>query len=255
MMVAENTRHVPALPRDGAAIRKVRSATRAKLFSTVSPRYNPWLHLSLTTGIGVVALALGLWKVRAPSWVELLTIPLTFLVANAFEWHAHKNLLHHRVIPFHILYDRHTPEHHMVFGYDDMAVRDWKELKLVLIPAFGVVGIVGMVAPLAWLLGHFWSPNRGWLMLVTAAIYVVGYELSHMSYHLPKDSFIGRMTLVRILREHHRRHHDPRLMQKWNFNVTIPLADLVMGTVAPKKLIEETLGADAGAENAGESSS
>src|SRR5436189_119387 len=81
------------------------------------------------------------------------------------------------------------------------------------------------------------SPTRGWLFLVTAAIYVVGYEVSHMSYHLPPDSFIGRLWLVQWLREHHRQHHHARLMQKWNFNVTIPLFDWIHRTTASKALI------------------
>jgi len=54
---------------------------------------------------------------------------------------------------------------------------------------------------------------------------MVGYELSHLSYHLPETTWIGRRRVIRWLREHHARHHDPRLMQKWNFNVTIPVFD------------------------------
>ncbi len=40
--------------------------------------------------------------------------------------------------------------------------------------------------------------------------------------------------IIRALRTHHARHHDPRLMQRWNFNVTVPLFDAVMGTIAPR---------------------
>jgi sterol desaturase/sphingolipid hydroxylase (fatty acid hydroxylase superfamily) len=36
---------------------------------------------------------------------------------------------------------------------------------------------------------------------------------------------------VRALRRHHAVHHDPELMQRWNFNVTVPLWDLVRGTI------------------------
>ena len=35
-----------------------------------------------------------------------------------------------------------------------------------------------------------------------------------------------------MLRRHHALHHDPKLMQKWNFNVSLPLWDLVRGTIA-----------------------
>jgi sterol desaturase/sphingolipid hydroxylase (fatty acid hydroxylase superfamily) len=38
--------------------------------------------------------------------------------------------------------------------------------------------------------------------------------------------------VLRALREHHARHHIPRLMQRANFNVTIPLCDWLFGTLA-----------------------
>jgi hypothetical protein len=234
-----------ARPQDAVGILRARKKARERLHADIPARYSPWLHLGATLSIGVVVLAVAITRVHSPTWLEWLTIPITFLIANAFEWRAHKSLLHHRTPPLHHLYDRHTPEHHMVFGYDDMAIRDFKELKLVLIPAIGIFGIVAMCTPMAWLLGHFLSPNRGWLFLVTAAIYVVGYEVSHMSYHLPSDSFIGRLWLVQWLREHHRRHHHARLMQKWNFNVTIPLFDWVHRSTVSKELLDKTLEEDA----------
>jgi hypothetical protein len=247
MMVADRS-SMPRveIPEDGNAILHARSKARARLHNAIPERYSPWLHLAASTGVGVVALAVGVWGLHAPRAVEFLTIPIVFLLSNLFEWRAHKDLLHHRTKPFHILYDRHTPEHHMVFGYDDMAVREWKELRLVLIPAFGVMGIVVMMIPIAYALAKLLTPNVGWLFLITSALYVVGYELSHLSYHLPPDSFIGRLKLVRVLREQHRRHHHPRLMQKWNFNVTIPIGDWLHGTTVPQHVLEETLKQDRG---------
>ncbi len=232
------------IPADGSAIVEARGKARERLQAAIPERYSPWLHLAASTGVGVLALTVGLIGLRAPRAVDYLAIPITFLLSNLFEWWAHKDLLHRRIKPFQELYDRHTPEHHMVFGYDDMAVRNWKELRLVLIPAFGVAGIVVMMAPIAFALSRLFNPNVGWLFLITSALYVVGYELSHLSYHLPPDSFIGRLALVRVLREQHRRHHHPRLMQKWNFNVTIPIGDFLHRTMVPKDVLEKTLEQD-----------
>ncbi|MGZ3422483.1 MAG: hypothetical protein ACXVEF_11050 [Polyangiales bacterium] len=250
MMIAESvtTARAPEQPKNGAAILEARSKARARLHDAIPKGYSPWLHLMGTTGVGIVALVVALWNMHRPTAVELLTIPITFVFANLFEWRAHKDLLHRRVPGLTVLYDRHTPEHHMVFGYDDMAVRDWRELRLVLMPAVGVVGIVLMNTPIAWLLGHFLGATVGWLYLVTTAFYVVGYEVSHLSYHLPADTFIGRLKLVQVLREQHRRHHHPRLMQKWNFNVTIPLGDLLHRTLVPNDVLEKTLAQDRGGE-------
>lgn len=243
---AETAASASADPRehDAVAILEARQAARARVQASIPKRYNPWLHLAGTVSVGVATLVVGAFMVHRPTIWEWLTVPITFLVANAFEWRAHKYTLHRRHWPLQELYDRHTPQHHVVFGYDDMAVRRFEELRLVLIPAVGVASVVVVSAIPALLLGWLWSPNRGWLMLMTSAFYVVGYELSHMSYHLPPDSFIGRLWLVRVLREHHRRHHHVRLMQKWNFNVTIPIWDFVRGTVVPKSLLRETLEED-----------
>jgi sterol desaturase/sphingolipid hydroxylase (fatty acid hydroxylase superfamily) len=105
-------------------------------------------------------------------------------------------------------------------------------MYLVLIPPFGVAAIAVVTAPFAWLAARLLGDAAGWMMLVTTSLYVVLYELSHLAYHLPETSWIGRRQLVRVLREHHRTHHDPRLMQRWNFNVTVPLFDWLHGTIA-----------------------
>jgi sterol desaturase/sphingolipid hydroxylase (fatty acid hydroxylase superfamily) len=60
---------------------------------------------------------------------------------------------------------------------------------------------------------------------------VLVYEWLHLAYHLPDESFIGRRLLIRRLRQHHARHHNPKLMQRWNMNVTLPLFDWVFGTI------------------------
>ena len=226
------------------AIVDARVRARSRLHEAVPPHYSPWLHLLGTIGVGLGALAVALVSMARPTARELLTVPVTFLLANLVEWRLHRDVLHRRVPALAALYDRHTPEHHMVFGYDDMAIRDARELKLVLMPALGVAGVVLAVAPVAFGLSRLLGAGTGWLFLVSAALYVVLYEISHLAYHLPESSFLGRLRLVATLRELHRRHHHPRLMQRWNFNVTVPLGDLLHGTLLPREKLEETLVAD-----------
>jgi hypothetical protein len=214
-----------------------REELRRKLMDAIPSSYRPALHLASTLGVGLVTLVIalrGLSQVRA---IELVTIPIVFVLANGFEWRVHRGLLHRRVKPLHELYDRHTPQHHMVFQHGDMAIRSARELRLVLMPAVGILGVVVGTAPVAWGVSRALGANVGWLFLVTAALYMVTYELTHLAYHLPEDGAIGRFPLIRVLREHHSRHHDPRLMQRWNFNVTVPLFDWLCGTLAPAELL------------------
>ncbi len=197
--------------------------------------YSPWGHLAATTGIGLAVLVVSTSRlVTLPvRWTDWLVVPLVCVFANFFEWHVHKHVLHKRRWPVEVIYDKHTPMHHMVYVENDMALRDPKEMRLVLIPAMGVLGIVVTAAPIAFVLAHLWSAAAGWLLLLTASLFMVTYELLHLAYHAPATSFVGRLGLVRRLRAHHARHHDPRLMQRYNFNVTVPLFDWIMGTMAP----------------------
>ncbi len=215
-----------------SATRESRRALRAEALRQVPRHYLPAVHLASTCGVGLGLLMLGALFVHAPHVYELLVIPAVFVFANFFEWFVHKNVLHKRKPwPLSELFDRHTPSHHVFYVEDDMELGSTRELRFVLIPAIGVLGTSITVAPLALLLGWFVSANAGWLVLITAGVYMVGYELSHLSYHLPQDGWIGRRPWIGTLRRHHARHHDPRLMQKANFNVTVPLFDWIMGTM------------------------
>ncbi len=196
--------------------------------------YSPYGHLAGTVGIGVVAVVICISQLRAPTALELLTIPISFVFANLVEWIAHKHLMHRRRRFFRVLFDRHTPEHHRVYHKGAMAMKSPRELRLVLIPAMGVLGIVLLAAPAAFVAGVLANENVGWLFLLTSATYVVGYELTHLCYHLPESSALYRWSLMRFLREHHEEHHATARMQHFNFNVTVPLFDLIFRTMAPR---------------------
>ena len=84
------------------------------------------------------------------------------------------------------------------------------------------------------LVGFAVSRDAALLGLATAMAYFVSYEWLHLAYHLPSSSRVFRLPWLARLREHHRRHHDPRLMKRWNFNVTVPVFDLLHRTRWPR---------------------
>ena len=228
-MQRPSVEHVPSNWKDPAA----REAFRAELMARIPRWYSPWLHLASPSlvGLGIAAACLAL--LHDVRLVELMTVPVVLLAANAFEWRVHRDLLHHRVrfAGLAVLYDRHTPELHRVFVTEDMAIRSPREFRLVLVPAYGIAGIAVADLPLAavlWLAGQH---NVAALFLATSLAYFASYEMLHLSYHLAPDSLIGRNPLIRVLRRHHATHHSPELMQRWNFNVTLPLWDWVRGTI------------------------
>jgi hypothetical protein len=89
--------------------------------------------------------------------------------------------------------------------------------------------IVG-TSPITAALAIAWSPNAARLFIVVIVLYYVLYEVLHTLYHLPETVRVAHGRVVRTLRLQHEIHHDPTLMRRANFNVTIPLADWVLGT-------------------------
>ena len=197
-----------------------------------APRwYDPWVHLGLPSAFAIIIILGCFALLDEPVGWAWLTVPIVYVLTNVNEWYIHRDLLHRRFAFAPILYDRHTPVHHMIYVTEDMAIRDWKEFHLVLIPAYALFLIFANLLPLAALVAWLVSKNVALLYVATAMGYAVSYEWMHLSYHLPKDHPIGRLRLVAVLRNHHAVHHDPRLMQRWNFNVTLPLWDWVQGTI------------------------
>jgi fatty acid hydroxylase family protein len=207
-----------------------RTALRNELLAETPSWYVPWVHLFVPSLVGITIIVMALSQIRDLRPVEILTVPLVYLFANAFEWWIHGNALHRRNPLAPVLYDQHTPKHHMLYLTDDMAMRDTREYRLVLIPAYGllliIVGQLGATSLLWW----FGLHNVACLYAATAIGYAVSYEWLHFSYHLPHEHPVAKNPLILRLARHHAVHHDPRIMQRWNLNVTVPLMDYVMGT-------------------------
>jgi len=207
-----------------------RTALRNELIAETPSWYVPWVHLFVPSMIGVAIIVIAVTHIRELRPVELLTVPLVYLYGNAFEWWIHGNALHRRNPLAPLLYEQHTPKHHMLYLTEDMAMRDTREYRLVLIPAYGLllifVGQLGATSVLWWL----GLRNVACLYAATAIGYAVSYEWLHFSYHLPHEHPIAKNPIVLRLARHHAVHHDPRLMQRYNLNVTVPLMDHVMGT-------------------------
>jgi hypothetical protein len=211
--------------------REARDELRERSLNAAPRFYNPWVHLAIPSVFGIVVFAGCVALLQEPTWRDALMVPVTWVLANIGEWRVHKYWLHRRSRLAPVLYDQHTPMHHMVYLTDDMEIRSARELRLVLIPAYGIMLIfLSLLVPsaLLWWAGY---RNVALLFVATEMYYVLSYEWLHLSYHLPRDSFIGRRKLIGWLRNHHAVHHDPRLMQRLNFNVTVPFWDWVMGTM------------------------
>lgn len=197
----------------------------------VGPRYSGKAHLGFAMLFSLGGLALAGLQLEDVRLLEWLTVPLAFLYANLVEYAGHRWVMHRRVPGLGLIYQRHAGQHHRFFTDRYMALEGWQDCKVVLFPSVLMVFYFGAFAlPLGLLLAWLFSANVAWLFVMVALGYYLNYELLHLAYHLPPDSGILRLPLLRQLRRLHHRHHEPALMARANFNITYPFGDWVFGT-------------------------
>jgi hypothetical protein len=155
---------------------------------------------------------------------------LGIVFSSFFEWTLHRYVMHRKLRWLNYPFDKHAMVHHRVFRADETYQLIHERDKHTVPMAWwnGPVLIVISQIPIAvvaWFAG-----NIGLLcgsVLATTAYYA-GYEYLHWCMHVPRKRRVERCGIFFRLNGHHLLHH--RYMNQ-NFNVVLPLADWVMGTL------------------------
>ena len=193
--------------------------------------YRGWWHFWFTTTVSlaaVLACALGVERISPMEW---LAVPVVFIYANLVEYLGHRGPMHHPVRGLRLIHHRHTKQHHRFFTDREMSFESSNDFKAALFPPVMILFFIGGFGAPMWLLLYFLaSENVAWLAVATAVAYFLNYEWLHFAYHCEPQSRIGRLPGVQTLRLLHLRHHDPRLMAKYNFNITYPICDWLFRT-------------------------
>ncbi|MBT5808689.1 hypothetical protein HOI18_05455 [Candidatus Uhrbacteria bacterium] len=198
--------------------------------------YKPWLHGAVTPCIAIICIAIALIYVDWPIGERLAFWVCSFVFLNLVEYCFHKFVMHrppgagalsglHRRI-----YNRHRKMHHVVFT-NVYIVDDPREASLILLPGLlAPVVIVGLIlfSGLIWLIGDM---SASLLMISSTTSYFAFYEMCHLVYHLSPTNGVASYWPINKLALFHRSHHVPRWMEKHNFNITVPLWDLILGTL------------------------
>lgn len=203
---------------------------REKLSGLYPENFNGYLYFGFANAVALAGIAGSLLALRNPSPWEWLTIPVAFLVANCAEWLAHKGPMHHKRDWMEILFERHTMVHHLYFPHEDMTAPNHHHWGYVLFPWWAIFLVYVAAAPLALATGFIAGWNCGWMFMATGLGYYLLYEWLHLMHHLPPDHPVSRMRFAAWLRRHHHHHHNHRLMARYNFNVSFPIADYLLGT-------------------------
>ena len=211
------------------SVRQARTDFRAR---QITPRYSGRLHLATTITLSVAVAIVSAVMLDAVTPLEWLTVPLTFLYANLSEYLGHRGPMHHRTRFLSSVFQRHTLEHHSFFTDEATSFESTQDYKAVLFPPILLVFFLAAFAlPVGALLYVFLTPNVGFLFVLTAVLYFLNYELLHFAYHTRPESWLGRLSLIRRLRQRHVAHHNKQLMTRYNFNITYPICDYLFGTL------------------------
>ncbi len=194
--------------------------------------YSARTHI-LTTSLIASGIAMAaLWTARHAAPVDWLLMPAFFVAANFIEWAVHKNPMH-RPLPPKILYKNHTLVHHRAFLHTSMPIGTERELGLIMMPWYTMMGLFVLASPIAIAAAAWRGIGAAGIFYLSAALYFCAYEGMHALYHLP-DRTLARIglggPLFQRMRAHHRHHHRLNRMTHVNFNVTFPLMDWAMGT-------------------------
>jgi sterol desaturase/sphingolipid hydroxylase (fatty acid hydroxylase superfamily) len=141
--------------------------------------------------------------------------------------------MHRPLIP-RTLYRNHAIVHHRAFSGAEQEIASRRELCLVMMPWYTLILVFLMASPVALVAALVGGPPLAGVFLIGAVSYFLFYETIHTLHHLPGQTLartgIGRVRWLGWLRSHHHHHHQLERMAHVNFNVTVPLADAVLGT-------------------------
>ncbi len=197
----------------------------------VSPHYSGRLHFALTLIVTLAVISASLWFLKSPTWLEWLTVPITFAYANLSEYFGHRGPMHHPTKGLGLIYRRHTIEHHSFFTDTEDTIETPDDFKAVMFPPIMLLFFFGAFAtPVAVLIYFVLGQNVALLFVFTSTSYFLIYELLHLCYHLDKTSWPARLPFLSKLRHHHTVHHNRDLMADYNFNITFPICDAIFGT-------------------------
>jgi hypothetical protein len=193
--------------------------------------YSGELHLLFTASVLLGGMGWHLAKLRNVTVWELLAVPAMLLFGNWVEYMVHRYPLHNVYPLLKGAYQIHSLEHHRFYIYDAMDFESFRDFMMVLFPPWAPVLVVAFTSAVgAYLVRPIFGANAGHLAAAAGTSCLFLYEVLHSLAHCADEGWAGKLPLVQGIRRHHRLHHDQALMSRYNFNITFPIFDWVLGT-------------------------
>ena len=204
---------------------------REQYVAQISPWYNGVVHVLVTFGVGIAAIAWCVSRMQDARWEWLLLIPVA-IAGNFIEWGMHQHVMHRLVDKWAIraIYDRHTRQHHQYFTDNDHIIHTTREFRIVFFPWRLLVALGSFGALFGWVASLLWNANAGYVVFITMVGHYLLYEFFHFCCHLPENGFVRNAPFINTIRRHHKAHHNMGIMMHVNMNLTFPIADWALNT-------------------------
>ena len=223
--------------------RRRRNALRERFQARIPTWYRPWMHVTFSLGMGLGLAAIFLshaLHVGIRPWVWILA-PIAFVGSNVAEYIFHRWPMHRRPRRKRPVWERffqhHTLNHHRYFDDKFLEVRSLREIFFIMVTAHAVA-VSALLLTLMYLTFRVLAgADVAGVVCFSIVMYGLCLEVMHLAFHLPapyQRVWPLNTRLHRNLRRHHRAHHDPRMMTRYNFNIVFPFTDLLFGTLMPR---------------------
>ena len=194
-------------------------------------------HLVAIMGGSFLISIIAIFFVSGLSWVELSIIPVAIILANFVEYAFHRWPMHSVVKPLKKMYKIHSGKHHRYFTHEYMNIECDEDMREVFATATTVILFISfIVLPVSILSALFISTNVGLLFFATSMMYYGIYEFIHFATHLSLDHWVLKIPFMKSAKSHHQLHHNTKVMRHCNFNIGLPIMDLLFGTYRKETL-------------------
>lgn len=208
----------------------------------LSKLYNPYAHIVFN--LGLLALLAIYNFISTKNW-SLNFIPIIigmYFFGDLVVYILHKYPLHRRYKYWTYPYDVHTVMHHRYFTADTITYDEAIDFNAVFFPAVVIAGFGLLGAPLIFIsVNYFFGIDIAHIITGCASAYFLLYEFLHWASHLSSEHLLMKIPFLNYMRTHHIAHHNPRLMNRFNFGIVDPLADYIFSSHYREKLPEDKL--------------
>lgn len=194
--------------------------------------YRYTLKIFFNGGVLLAITFYFLANLKDPSLIEFLTFPMMLIFGSLTVWLVHKYPLHRRLSVFPYAYRKHTIEHHSLYTYHDLEIKNFKEIPYIMFGVLDVIGFALVFVPIMYFINSLiFSENVVNMIIASSSGYFLIYEFFHTISHLPSNHPILKVRYFKFMWNHHRIHHHPRAMNSTNFNIVFPIFDYLFGTL------------------------